>query len=109
MIVAFQVINISCYKIYHPYSKLHEKKGFTQGFILVVSQNFLLLLHHQLNCHHLHRNLQYGCRTSKNSRVIGLAIFRLLFDLIGSLESPPSNLWKATRKPDQLVLSEIHE
>jgi hypothetical protein len=49
------------------------------------------------------------CRTSKNPRGIGLAIFRLLFDLIGSLESPPSNLWKATRKPDQLVLSEIHE
>jgi len=28
-------------------------------------------------------------------------------NLIGSLESPPSNLLKATRKPDVLVLSEI--
>jgi len=38
-----------------------------------------------------------------------LAIFRLLFALIliGSLESPPSNSLKATRKPDVLVLSEI--
>jgi hypothetical protein len=33
----------------------------------------------------------------------------VMFDLnlIGSLESPPSNLLKATRKPDVLVLSEI--
>jgi hypothetical protein len=30
------------------------------------------------------------------------------FALIGSLESPPSNLLRATRKPDVLVLSEIH-
>jgi len=29
------------------------------------------------------------------------------FALIGSLESPPSNLLKATRKPNILVLSEI--
>ena len=28
--------------------------------------------------------------------------------LFASLESPPSNLLKATRKPDVLVLSEIH-
>jgi len=28
--------------------------------------------------------------------------------MIGSLESPPSNLLRATRKPDVLVLSEIH-
>jgi hypothetical protein len=35
--------------------------------------------------------------------------FSYVFDLnlIGSLESPPSNLLKATRKPDVLVLSEI--
>jgi len=33
--------------------------------------------------------------------------FSLSFDLIGSLESPPSNLLKATRKPDVLVLLEI--
>ena len=32
----------------------------------------------------------------------------LRFALIGSLESPPSNLLRATRKPDILVLSEIH-
>jgi len=40
-----------------------------------------------------------------------LAIFSVMFDLnlIGSLESPPSNLLKATRKPDVLVLSEIRE
>jgi len=55
------------------------------------------------------QNHPNDCRTSKNPRGIGLAIFRLLFGLIGSLESPPSNLWKATRKPDQLVLLEIHE
>ena len=36
-----------------------------------------------------------------------LVIFCLSFDLIGSLESPPSNLLRATRKPDVLVLSEI--
>ena len=30
------------------------------------------------------------------------------FALIGSLESSPSNLLKAIRKPDVLVLSEIH-
>ena len=34
--------------------------------------------------------------------------FSLSFDLIGSLESPPSNLLRATKKPDILVLSEIH-
>jgi len=34
------------------------KKCFTQGFILIVSQNFLLF-RRQLNSHHLHRNLQY--------------------------------------------------
>jgi hypothetical protein len=35
----------------------------------------------------------------------------VMFDLIliCSLESPPSNLLKATRKPDILVLSEIRE
>jgi len=49
----------------------------------------------------------YICHTSKNQRGIDLAIFRCV-DLIGLLESPPSNLLKATRKPDVLVLSEIH-
>jgi hypothetical protein len=34
--------------------------------------------------------------------------FSLSFVLIDSLELPPSNLLKATRKPDVLVLSEIH-
>ena len=33
--------------------------------------------------------------------------FVVLLELIGSLESPPSNLLRATRKPDILVLSEI--
>jgi len=33
--------------------------------------------------------------------------FRCVVALTGSLESPPSNLLKATRKPDVLVLSEI--
>jgi hypothetical protein len=47
------------------------------------------------------------CRTS-NPHGIGWRFFSLSFDLIGSLESPPSNLLKATRKPDVLVLSEIH-
>jgi hypothetical protein len=37
-----------------------------------------------------------------------LAIF-FVVALFDSLESPPSNLLKATRKPDVLVLSEIHE
>jgi hypothetical protein len=44
----------------------------------------------------------------KNPRGIGWQFFLLLcFDFLGSLESPPSNLLKATRKPDVLVLSEI--
>jgi len=48
------------------------------------------------------------CRTSK-IRAASAGDFSLLcFDLIGSLESPPSNLLRATRKPDVLVLSEIH-
>jgi len=47
------------------------------------------------------------CRTSENPRGIDWRFFSLSFDLIGSLESPPSNLLKATRKPDVLVLSEI--
>jgi hypothetical protein len=51
------------------------------------------------------------CRTSKNPRGVGWRFFVVMFDLIliGSLESPPSNLLRATRKPDVLVLSEIHE
>jgi hypothetical protein len=36
-----------------------------------------------------------------------LAIFFFVVALFDSLESPPSNLLKATRKPDVLVLSEI--
>jgi len=43
----------------------------------------------------------------KNPRGIGWRFYRCLC-LIGSLESPPSNLLRATRKPDVLVLSEIH-
>ena len=40
------------------------------------------------------------CRTSKKSARRRLAILSLLrFARIGSLESPPSNLLKATRKP----------
>jgi hypothetical protein len=48
---------------------------------------------------------------SKNPRGVGWRFFIVMFDLIliGSLESPPSNLLRATRKPDVLVLSEIHE
>ena len=46
--------------------------------------------------------------TRQNPRGIGLAIFLVVtFALIGSLESPPSNLLKVTRKPDVLVLLEI--
>jgi len=49
------------------------------------------------------------CRTSKKSARHWLAILFVLsrFALIGLLESPPSNLLRATRKPDVLVLSEI--
>ena len=35
------------------------------------------------------------------------SILVIAFALIGSLESPPSNLLKATRKPDVLVWPEI--
>ena len=48
------------------------------------------------------------CRTSENPRGIGWRFFIVMLELIGSLESPPSNLLRATRKPDVLVLSEIH-
>jgi len=48
------------------------------------------------------------CRTSLNPRGIGWRFFFMRFALIGSLQSPPSNLLRATRKPDVLVLSEIH-
>jgi len=47
------------------------------------------------------------CRTSENPRGVGWRFFCLRFALIGSLESPPSNLLKATSKPDVLVLSDI--
>ena len=50
------------------------------------------------------------CRTPKKSaRDIGWR-FKSRCRLLefGSLESPPSNLLKATKKPDVLVLSEIH-
>jgi hypothetical protein len=51
------------------------------------------------------------CRTSKISAASAGDLIVVMFDLdlIGSLESPPSNLLKATRKPDVLVLSEIRE
>jgi hypothetical protein len=48
------------------------------------------------------------CRTSENPRGVGCRFFSLCGLIwFGSLESPPSNLLKATRKPDVLVLSEI--
>jgi hypothetical protein len=40
-------------------------------------------------------------------RRLAILSFVVLLELIGSLESPPSNLLRATRKPDILVLSEI--
>jgi hypothetical protein len=49
------------------------------------------------------------CRTSKISAASAGNFFCCYaFCLISSLESPPSNLLRATRKPDVLVLSEIH-
>jgi len=48
------------------------------------------------------------CRTSESTRHRAWRFLFMRFALIGSLESPPSNLLRATRKPDVLVLSEIH-
>ena len=39
---------------------------------------------------------------------VGCRSFSAVMLTIRSLESPPSNLLRATRKPDVLVLSEIH-
>jgi hypothetical protein len=47
------------------------------------------------------------CRTSKIRAASAGDFFFVMLALIGSLESPPSNLLRATRKLDVLVLSEI--
>jgi hypothetical protein len=47
------------------------------------------------------------CRTSKIRAASAGDFSFVQFALIGSLESPPSNLLRATRKPDVLVSSEI--
>ena len=85
--------------------------------ILLTSNNFAMLhcliqlLSSEFKLHYL-GTVHYFLVVArlKNPRGVGLAILSLfvLLELIGSLESPPSNLLRATRKPDILVLSEIH-
>jgi hypothetical protein len=48
-----------------------------------------------------------GCVARQKIRAASAGDFFFVVCLIDSLESPPSNLFKATRKPDILVLSEI--
>jgi hypothetical protein len=48
-----------------------------------------------------------ACRTSPARRFGDFSLLRCCLLEFGSLESPPSNLLRATRKPDVLVLSEI--
>ena len=74
----------------------------------LVTHNTQIIIH-AIAAHNKQYKTYDHCCMSENPRDIGWRFFcrYALLDLIGLLESPPSNLLKATRKPDVLVLLEI--